>query len=210
MVRLHNFPASKNKGESNKMLASVIIPVKNEPYLPTLLGQLGDYEVLVQREPGLANAVLHGVKLSHGEAIVTMDADGSHNPKYVPEMLKYLSVFDVVVGSRYVKGGGTEDYFVRMLLSRLFCKLARFILHININDCMSGFIVARREVYEQLKLKPFGYKFGLDIIVQSKGRFKVAEYPVFFVKRKMGLSKTGFGQGIRTLAFIIKLRLEHI
>jgi hypothetical protein len=51
------------------MIASVIIPVKNEPYLSTLLSQLEGYEVLVQREPGLANAVLCGVKRSHGEAI---------------------------------------------------------------------------------------------------------------------------------------------
>jgi dolichol-phosphate mannosyltransferase len=192
------------------MIASVILPVKDEPYLPKLLSQLEGYEVLVQREPGLANAVLHGVKLAHGEAIVILDADGSHNPKYISEMLKYLSVFDVVVGSRYVHGGGTEDYFLRMLLSRLFCKLARFILRIKINDCMSGFIVARREVFEQLNLKPLGYKFGLEIISKSKGKFNVAEYPVFFEKRKMGVSKTGFGQGIKTFAFILKLWMETL
>jgi dolichol-phosphate mannosyltransferase len=189
---------------------SVVIPVKNEPYLPTLLGQLEGYEVLVQREPGLANAVLHGVKLCTGEAIVVLDADGSHNPKYVPEMLKHLAWADVVVGSRYVRGGGTEDYFVRMLISRLFCKFARFILRIHVNDCMSGFVVARREVFEQLNLKPFGYKFLLEIIVQSKGKFRVAEYPVVFEKRKMGLSKTGAGQLIRTFAFIMKLWMENL
>jgi dolichol-phosphate mannosyltransferase len=194
----------------DEMKVSVIIPVKNEPYISALLKQLKGYEVLVQREPGLANAVLCGVKRSHGNAIVICDADGSHNPKYIPEMLKYLSVFDVVVGSRYVKGGCTEDYFMRMLLSRLFCKLARFILQIDINDCMSGFIVARREVFEQLNLKPLGYKFGLELIVKSKNRFRVAEYPVVFEKRKMGVSKTGFGQAIKTLTFIIKLRMETI
>jgi dolichol-phosphate mannosyltransferase len=192
------------------MIASIIIPVKNEPYLSTLLSQLEGYEVLVQREPGLANAVLCGVKRSHEEAIITMDADGSHNPKYIPEMLKYLSVFDVVVGSRYVKGGRTQDYFVRMILSRLFCKLARFILQINVNDCMSGFIVAKREVFEQLNLKPLGYKFGTEILFKSRGKFRVAEYPVVFEKRKMGLSKTGFGQAIKTLTFIIKLRIENL
>jgi dolichol-phosphate mannosyltransferase len=194
----------------NEMIASVIIPVKKEPYLPTLLSQLEGYEVLVQCEPGLANAVLCGVKRSHGEAIVTIDGDGSHPTSAIPHMLKYLSVFDVVVGSRYVKGGKTEDYFMRMLISRLFCKLARFVLRININDCMSGFIVAKREVFEQLNLKPLGYKFGLELIVKSKGKFRVAEYPVVFEKRKMGLSKTGFGQAIKTLTFIIKLRIENL
>ena len=130
------------------MIASVILPVKNEPYLPVMLKQLEGYEVLVQCELGLANAVLHGVKLAHGEAIVILDADGSHNPKYIPQMLEQLENYDIVVGSRYVRSGGTEDYFVRMLLSRLFCKVARFILRIDVNDCMSGFIVAKRVVFE--------------------------------------------------------------
>jgi hypothetical protein len=75
---------------------------------------------------------------------------------------------------------------------------------------MSGFIVARREVFEQLNLKPLGYKFGLEIISKSKGKFNVAEYPVFFEKRKMGVSKTGFGQGIKTFAFILKLWMETL
>jgi dolichol-phosphate mannosyltransferase len=188
---------------------SVVIPVKNEPYLPKLLSQLYGYEVLVQREPGLANAVLNGVKLSTGEAICILDADGSHNPCYIPKMLKHLTCADVVVGSRYVKGGGTEDYFARMLISRLFCKFARFVLRIHVNDCMSGFIVAKKEVFEQLNLKPLGYKFGLEIIVKSKGKFRVVEYPVFFEKRKMGLSKTGAGQLIKTFTFIMKLWMEH-
>jgi dolichol-phosphate mannosyltransferase len=187
---------------------TVVIPAKNEPYLPKLLSQLKEYEVLVQREPGLANAVLRGVKLSTGEAIVVLDADGSHNPKFVPDMLKHLAWADVVVGSRYVKGGGTEDYLLRMLLSRLFCKVSRFLLGLSVNDNMSGFIVARREVFEQLNLKPFGYKFGLEIIAKSKNKFRVAEYPVVFEKRKIGLSKTGFGQGIRTFTFILKLFIE--
>ena len=75
---------------------------------------------------------------------------------------------------------------------------------------MSGFIVAKRVVFEQLNLKPLGYKFGLELITKSKGKFSVTEVPVFFEKRKMGLSKTGFGQGIKTFAFIIKLWLETI
>lgn len=190
------------------MTTSVILPVKDEPYLPKLLNQLNDYEVLVQREPGLANAVLHGVRLASGEAIVILDADGSHNPKYIPSMLRCLYAYDIVIGSRYIKNGGTEDYTLRMLLSRLFCKIARFTLGLQVNDNMSGFIVAKRKVFEQLHLKPFGYKFGLEIIAKSKGKFSILEYPVIFEKRKIGLSKTGFGQGIRTFAFIIKLSIE--
>jgi dolichol-phosphate mannosyltransferase len=192
---------------------SVVIPAKNEPYLPELISQFKiplKYEVIVRSDLGLANAVLRGVKVSTGDAIVVLDADGSHNPKYIVPMLSLLDKYDIVIGSRYIRGGGTSDYFLRMLLSRLFNKLARFMLGIRINDNMSGFIVAKREVFEKLSLKPFGYKFGLEMIVKSKGKFTVTEYPVQFEKRKMGYSKTGFGQGIKTMTFILKLFIEEI
>jgi dolichol-phosphate mannosyltransferase len=191
---------------------SVVIPAKNEPYLPELISQFKiplQYEVIVRSDLGLANAVLHGVKLSTGEAIVVLDADGSHPPKYIMPMINLLDKYDIVIGSRYIQGGKTSDYFLRMLLSRLFNKLAKFLLGIKVNDNMSGFIVAKREVFEQLSLKPFGYKFGLEIICKSRGKFTVTEYPVHFEKRKMGISKTGFGQGLKTLTFILKLFIEE-
>ena len=193
------------------MKATVIIPTKNEPYLPTLLKQLSNYEVLVQTEPGLANAVLHGVKKAHGEALVVLDADGSHNPKYIPAMLKLLDQgYDIVIGSRYTHGGKTEDTYMRQILSRFFNQLGRVILQINVKDNMSGYIVARRIVFEQFNLKPLGYKILLEILVKNQGRFRVVEFPIIFEKRKLGQSKTGLGQAIKTLTFIIKLKIEAL
>lgn len=168
------------------------------------------YEAKVQTEPGLANAVLQGVRSCCGDAVAILDADGSHNPKYLPKMLKLLSDYDIVVGSRYVHGGCTEDYFVRMIISRLYCKFARFLFGLDVNDNMSGFIVAKKSVFDSLTLNPVGYKFGLEMLVKSKGHFVCCEYPVKFEKRKMGLSKTGFGQGLKTFAFILKLRLTFL
>ena len=97
-----------------------------------------------------------GVRSSSADIICIFDADGSHNPKYIPDMIRRLSYADVVLGSRYVKGGGTRDYLVRTLLSRFFCKLARTVLRLGINDTMSGFLVARRKVVESPWIKPFG------------------------------------------------------
>ena len=193
-------------------MISVIIPCKNEPYLPTLLHDLSlsltlPYETRIQTEQGLGNAVLCGVRSSVGDAVAILDADGSHNPKYLSNMVKLLEDYDIVIGSRYVRGGATEDYFVRMLLSRLYCKVAKFLFNLKVNDNMSGFVVARRGVFNSLTLKPVGYKFGLEMLVKSRGKFRVCEYPVCFEKRKMGLSKTGFGQALRTFAFILQLRL---
>jgi dolichol-phosphate mannosyltransferase len=191
---------------------SVIIPCKNEPYLPTLLHDLSlsltlPYETRIQTEQGLGNAVLCGVRSSVGDAVAILDADGSHHPKYISNMVKLLEKYDIVIGSRYVRGGATEDYFLRMLLSRLYCKVAKFLFNLKVNDNMSGFVVAKREVFNALTLKPVGYKFGLEMLIKSRGKFRVCEYPVRFEKRKMGLSKTGFGQALKTFAFILQLRL---
>jgi dolichol-phosphate mannosyltransferase len=192
---------------------SVIIPVKDEPYLPHLvrrIKQMFPCDVHIQTEPGLANAVLCGVKVASGDVVCVLDADGSHNPSYLPTMVHRLSEADIVVGSRYVRGGGTEDYFMRMLLSRLFCKLSRALLRLKVNDNMSGFVVAKREVFEQMHPQPFGYKFVLELLVKGRGRFTVVEHPVVFEKRKMGISKTGFGQGVKTFMFILKLWIGDI
>lgn len=150
------------------------------------------------------------VRASVGDVICVLDADGSHNPSYLPAMVRRLSEVDIVVGSRYVRGGGTQDYLIRMLLSRLFCKVARALLRVKVNDNMSGFMVAKREVFEQLHFQPFGYKFVLELLVKSNHKFTIVEHPVVFEKRKMGVSKTGFGQGVKTFMFILKLWIGEI
>jgi len=195
------------------MKVSVIIPVKDEPYLPQLVGrikQMFPCDIHIQTELGLANAVLCGVKAASGDVVCVLDADGSHNPSYLPAMVQRLSEADIIIGSRYVRGGGTQDYFIRMVLSRLFCKLSRALLRLKVNDNMSGFVVAKREIFEQLHLQPFGYKFVLELLVKGRGKFTVIEHPVVFEKRKMGVSKTGFGQGVKTFMFILKLWIGDI
>jgi len=197
-------------------LLSIIIPCKDEPYLPELIRIIDAYvkiphEIKVQSEPGLANAILCGVKGSIGDVIVVLDGDGSHNPKYIPQMVEMLHNHDIVIGSRYTQGGHNADYFLRHLLSRFYCKLARSLLRLQVSDTMSGFIVARKEVFDRLSLlNNDDYKFGLEIMEKSKDRFRIAECPVVFEERKAGYSKTDAIQGIRTLAFIFKLFMWKI
>lgn len=197
------------------MRVSVIIPCKNEPFLPFLLEQISLNltqlcEVKIQREKGLSNAVLQGIRHSVGDVVVVMDADGSHNPRCVPAMVDKLAFCSVVVGSRYVEGGKTNDYVLRRFVSRFFCKLARFLLDLDIKDTMSGFIVAKKWVFKQLDLRPFGYKFGLEIMVKGKGWLDIREFPVVFEKRVMGYSKTGLLQGLKTFACIFRLFLWRL
>jgi hypothetical protein len=79
------------------------------------------------------------------------------------------------------------------------------MLNIEIQDPMSGFIVAKRKVFETISIHTIGYKFALELLVRNNGSFRVLEFPIVFEKRKMGTSKTGFTEGIRTIAFIFLL-----
>ena len=194
------------------MLVSVIIPCKNEPYLNRLISEIKDHlayshEILVQTEPGLAKAVLCGAKRAKGDILVVLDGDGSHSPRNINRMVNLVATYPVVVGSRYVKGGISNDPHIRQFLSRLFCRVARATLNLEVEDPMSGFVAIDRRVLNTVKLEPFGYKFALELLVKSNGCFRILECPIIFEARKMGYSKTGLKTGISTMALILLLSL---
>lgn len=191
-------------------LVSIIIPVLEEPYLNELKGHIGEvmrgvktpHEVLVQQERGLSNAVLSGAR---GEIIVVMDGDGSHPPEDVPLMIKLLEQCDVVVGSKYTGEGKSHDTFFRKVVSVATCYLARQLLGLETRDNMSGFIAARRPLFEEITVvEGMDYKFGLELIARNQGR--VHEHPIIFRKRVSGSSKASITQGLRTLRLIWRLR----
>jgi dolichol-phosphate mannosyltransferase len=192
------------------MLVSVIIPCKKEPYLDRLVSEIHNclaysHEILVQTEPGLAKAVLCGVERAKGDVLVVLDGDGSHEPQNLNTMVALVATYPVVVGSRYVNGGISKDSLIRQFLSRIFCRIASATLKLSIKDSMSGFVAIDRRVLTSVRLKPFGYKFVLDLLVKSNGGFKVFEYPIVFEARKMGYSKTGVRVAISTIALILLL-----
>jgi dolichol-phosphate mannosyltransferase len=213
------------------MRVSVLIPTKNEPLINDLIEEvhevLKDYEhevividksdvlpeiknakLVIQKSNGLGKAILEGLSHASGDAIVTMDADFSHDPKDLPKFLEKIEEYDIVIGSRFVAGGITEDKIYRKFISRVFCWLASFILKLDIKDCMSGFAVIKRNVYKKLKLNPLGYKINMEILYKGKKEgFKVREVPIKFHKRRTGRTKAGIKEGLRTLIFIFKLRL---
>jgi dolichol-phosphate mannosyltransferase len=194
-------------------LVSIIIPVLEELYIDELKGHIGEvmrgiktpHEVLVQQEKGLSNAVLSGVKRARGEIIVVMDGDGSHTPQDVPRMIELLEQCDVVVGSKYTDEGKSHDTFLRRFVSVATCYLARLLLDLETRDNMSGFIAARRPLFEEITVvDDMDYKFGLELIARSQGR--VREHPIIFRKRVSGSSKASITQGLRALRLIWRLR----
>jgi len=146
------------------MLVSVIIPNKNEPYLNRLINEINNaltcaHEILVQSEPGLANAVICGTKKAKGHILVVLDGDGSHDPRNLNKMVNLVATYPVVVGSRYINGGITNDSHFRQFISRLFCRIARLVLKLKIEDPMSGFVAIDRRVFKRVQLEPISINF---------------------------------------------------
>ncbi len=146
---------------------------------------------------GLGKAYLAGFAwaLGRGYALVMeMDADFSHDPRYLPAMLEEARRADLVLGSRNVPGGGTVNWGLgRRLLSRGGSLYARLILGLPVRDLTGGFKCFRREVLEAIDLPSVecsGYAFQIELTFRAfrKG-FRVAEIPIVFVDRRVGQSK---------------------
>ncbi len=146
---------------------------------------------------GLGSAYLDAFRwaLSRDYALVVeMDADFSHDPGYLMALVKASEDADLVLGSRYVPGGGTQGWsFLRKLISRSGCLYARTILGLSIRDLTGGFKCFRRGVLEAIPLDEVvtdGYGFQVEMTYRAvRKNFRVAEVPILFVDRKVGKSK---------------------
>jgi dolichol-phosphate mannosyltransferase len=144
---------------------------------------------------GLGSAVLEGFAIARADVVGVMDADLSHPPELLPTFFRTLlrGNFDIVVGSRYVPGGGVSAWpFSRWVLSRVACVLTRPLTPVR--DAMSGFILIRRERLGQFATSVRGFKIGLELIVRSRPR-RLAELGYVFVGRSAGESKMTIAEG---------------
>lgn len=149
------------------------------------------------RKLGLGTAYIDGFR--HGLAngyrlLLEMDGDSSHQPRYVPELLRAAEGADVVIGSRYVEGGDIENWeFWRRALSRGGSTYARTILQMPVRDLTSGFKCFRREVLDAIGLETIrttGYAFQIELSFRAwKLGFRLKEVPIVFYERQSGRSK---------------------
>lgn len=147
---------------------------------------------------GLGSAYREGLRvaLENGaKYVVVMDADFSHSPAYIPEMLEKAQEYDVVVGSRYVAGGAVDDRWRlwRRFLSWFGNTYSRLITGLEVKDTTAGFKTFRREVLEDIdlsRIRSEGYAFQIEMayVCQQAG-YRVAEIPIFFEERVIGNSK---------------------
>lgn len=162
---------------------------------------------------GLGTAHVAGMKAaleSGASRIVTMDADFSHHPRYLPTLIKALDGLDVVIGSRYVAGGGTLYCSApRRTLSRGANLLARAALNLPARDATAGFRGYRRSVIESIALGEIvsnGYSFLIEMLYlcQRQG-WRIGEVPILFENRQRGTSKISRTEIVKAALTVVRL-----
>ncbi|MBN1367221.1 MAG: polyprenol monophosphomannose synthase, partial [Dehalococcoidales bacterium] len=157
---------------------------------------------------GLAISVADGFKAAKGDYFVVMDADLQHPPTLIPQLVRALEDgADMAVASRYVKGGGMENWSTtRKIISKGAIMISHILLPVsrNVKDITSGFFALKREVVDGVELKPIGWKILLETLYMGKIR-KVVEVPFVFALRTKGTSKLNFRQQIEYLKHIWSL-----
>jgi dolichol-phosphate mannosyltransferase len=164
-------------------------------------------------ERGLATAIRRGIAEARGDVIAVMDSDGNHDPALLPLMVRCAEDFDVVIGSRYVLGGGMLTSTFRYWASYAFNILIRVVLGLRIHDSLSGYLAFRRSLMDRLSADTIFYGYGdyairfLYQVVRQGGR--VLEVPTVYRFRKGGESKTRFFAYFWTyLASVFRLRFS--
>ncbi len=162
---------------------------------------------------GLGTAHIAGMRQAFAldlDPIVTMDADFSHHPRYIPDLIEGLNQFDVMIGSRYVPGGGTRFFSTqRQVLSHGANAFARLMLGLKATDCTAGFRAYRRPVLESLDLGGIfsnGYSFLIELLFlcQRQG-WRIGEVPIIYEDRRAGKSKISRAEIYKATYTVLRL-----
>jgi len=165
---------------------------------------------LIQRSQrnGLGDAYKTGFQHTTGDIIFEMDADLSHDPTDIPKFLKALRTRDVVVGSRYVKGGGNYNRRKsRIIISRVANILASFFFNLHHSDCTSGYRAYKRKVIDTIipYVNCQKYTFQVEMLEKANNfKFSIGEVPIMFRDREKGKSKFNLGEINEFLKELIK------
>jgi len=164
------------------------------------------------RKMGLGSAYKNGFRLARGDIIVQMDGDLSHDPSELPRLIKGLESADVVIGSRYVKGGRIVSWGpLRRLISLGANLLARLILRLRMHDCTSGYRAFRRKAFREIMNlnEADGFAFQVETIyIASRLKLRVSEVPCTFYNRTSGKSKLDLREMLKFLMFLFSMRLK--
>jgi dolichol-phosphate mannosyltransferase len=179
-------------------------------------GSGGRVEVMHRTGPrGLGRAYIDGLKhalATSADAIGQMDADLSHDPKYLPDLVAALEDFDLVIGSRYLHGVSVVNWPLRRIVLSAFAnRYIRAITGLGPHDCTSGFRVWRREALARLPIetaRTSGYAFLTEMLfTAARVGCRIGEVPIVFVERREGASKVSSGVLLESLVTPWRLSL---
>ncbi len=164
---------------------------------------------------GLGTATLEAVRFAvHGayDVLITMDADFSHDPKYLPAILARIEDCDVVVGSRYVHGGGVVNWPIARRLSsflvNLYCSV---VFRLDVHDYSGAYRAYRRWVLEEILSQTFisrGYSFQEEMLARcARAGARLSEVPIVFVDRNLGTTKANYAEMLRSGFTLLRLGL---
>jgi dolichol-phosphate mannosyltransferase len=139
---------------------------------------------------GFADALKTGFKAAKNDYILTMDADGSHDPIYIRRMLRYRDKADLIINSRYAPQGGQETTLFRYATSRILNWYLGIVCSMPIRDLSGGFKLYRRDIFDHLELKSRGFEIQTELGIRVYGHgYKVMELPFCYIPRVAGRSK---------------------
>jgi dolichol-phosphate mannosyltransferase len=165
---------------------------------------------------GLGTAIVTGMRYAMDndyDLFVNMDADFSHHPRYLPALLAGMKRQDVMIGSRYVKGGGTANWpWTRELISRSINVLVRVLMRLPARDCSGGYRAYRVALLHKAglgQLLSLGYSFQQEVLYRCRrAGARIGETPIVFENRRAGASKVNPREATRSLAILVWLGLH--
>lgn len=156
-----------------------------------LVKSLG-YQVVTQERKGFGAAIMSGIEQAKGDIVVVLNADGSQNPKDIPNLLDKLNAgYDLVLASRYLPGGGSEDdTFVHFIGNKIFTFLCNALYGVNVSDALYFFLAARKEIFKKVRTNCLHVGYCVELPVKTRrAGFKIGEIPSFEKKRTAGKAK---------------------
>lgn len=166
---------------------------------------------------GLGTAHIRGMEYAlanNYDVLITMDADFSHHPKYLPTMLQLMQTNDFVIGSRYMKGGGLGYGFVRTFISKTANFLARLLLSIKLKECTTSYRGFNKDLLQKIlqnKMQSEGYSFFFEMVyLVTRLTQKTAEFPIYFADRVKGESKISKKEIYRGVTTLFKLFAQRV
>ena len=167
----------------------------------------------IHRENGnlYGDAIRTGIKYANGKYILMMDADGSHEPKSIKDLYKEMKInnCDIVIGSRYCKGGKTDNSFILKSMSYILNVTYKIIFGLKVKDCSNSFRIYNSETLKKIKLECDNFDIVEEILIKINSK-NIKEVPIYFKKRDEGTSKRDLAKFIfsylKTIIRLLKIK----